>query len=469
MGRSDKSTNRIDGRKLKIAMLMGLALGLLLTITFSARDSRAVSKELAATTNASILTGLLTGFTDAARTAMHLATPPEGDDTRVEGQVPPGEESAAIDLEPADFLDASMELLLDAAREKDGLPEVTLEAGERLEFSIVPELQGEVESMYKNYRPEEAAFVAMDPRTGEILALTGFQDGEVAPHRALMADGPAASIFKIVSGAALVEKHRIRADRKFCYHGGRSGVSKRLLVQDPERDNTCLTFAEAMGKSANVVFARLANKKLSHSELKAYGEKFGFNRVLPFVWPVELSKMDIPDDKLEFARMAAGFSHSKLSPLHGALISSAVANNGMMMEPQILRTVTAIDGKVLYESKPREMMQSVSPKTAQTLTEMLITTTRVGTARKYFKKPIPAMSGITVAGKTGSLSQVKNGERYYHSWLVGFAPAHNPTIAFASLVVNGPKWRVKGPYIAKKALETYFKSIQPTSHKIATR
>ena len=373
---------------------------------------------------------------------------------------PPVEES---ELDPGDFLDVSMELLMDAG-ESQGSPTVSLETGEELTFSIVPKLQRTVEKLYRSYAPVQAAFVAIDPRTGEVLAMTGFSDGEVSPQRALQAEGPAASIFKIVTAAALVEKHRLRPQKELCYHGGRSGISKRLLVTNPERDNLCNTFSQAMGKSANVIFARLADSKLSRNDMKKYGEKFGFNRVIPFEWPIELSKMDVPEDRLEFARMAAGFHHSRLSPMHGALLAAAVANDGVMMHPRVLKRVTDQDGTNLYEARPEKLFSVVKEKTARKLTSMMLTTTTEGTARKYFAKRGKALEGVKVAGKTGSLSQARNGERLYHSWLVGFAPAENPTIAFASLVVNGPKWRVKGPYIARKALDSFF-AISPASDK----
>jgi peptidoglycan glycosyltransferase len=446
----------IDGKKLRMSVLLGLVLGVGLTVSFASNENRAGEKEYRAVAQSIVqVAAMLPGELMGSRTA----TTPDA------AEVPP---EAPVDeelFEPADFLDASMELLLEAG--KGGPPTVALESGEELTFSIVPELQAEVEKLYRDYRPEEAGFVAIDPRTGEILALTGWVNGEIAPHRALKADGPAASIFKMVSAAALVEKHTVRIEKEFCYHGGRSSISKRLLNPDPERDRDCLSFAAAMGKSANVIFARLADSKLSRSDLKMYGERFGFNRVIPFVWPVELSKMDVPDDRLEFARMAAGFNHSRLSPLHGALMAGAVANGGLMMQPQILRQVVSADGATIFTSEPRAFQQVVSSQTAQKLTRMMVTTTTEGTARKYVSKAGPSLSEVVVAGKTGSLSQARDGERLYHSWLVGFAPADDPQVAFASLVVNGPKWRVKGPYVARKALEKYFQAVGSTGRRMA--
>jgi penicillin-binding protein A len=448
----------VDRKKLKFSILAGLLLGAGLTISFVTHERAEGDPKYQAIAQSmlNVASMLPEDFLSGKQ--------PSSPDV----PLPPEDVPAEDIFEPADFLDASMELLLEAGK-GGGPAEVQLESGERLTFSILSRLQAEVEKVYGDYEPVEAAFVAIDPRTGEVLALTGWANGELAPHRALQAEGPAASIFKMVSATALVEEHNVRTEKQFCYHGGRSGISKRLLEPNPEKDSACMTFASAMGKSANVIFARLADKFLDRDEMKRFGERFGFNRVIPFVWPVELSKMDVPKDRLEFARMAAGFRHSKLSPLHGAMMGAAVANGGLMMQPQILQSVAAADGEEIFHSQPRPFQRTMSSKTATKLARMMVTTTTEGTARKYFARTARQLQGIKVAGKTGSLSHVKNGERLYHSWLVGFAPADNPRIAFASLVVNGPKWRVKGPYVAKRALEAFFKEPKATDKKVAAK
>jgi peptidoglycan glycosyltransferase len=448
----------VDLKKLKAAVLVGLLLGVGLTISFvsSERDEGQTKYRAIAQSVREVAAMLPADFLSGAK--------PESPEMPVAPEAVPTEDL----FEPADFLDASMELLLEAG--KDGGPaEVQLESGERLAFSVLPSLQSQVERLFADYNPEEAAFVAIDPRTGEVLALAGWANGELAPHRALQADGPAASIFKVVSGAALLEEHSVKPGKQFCFHGGKSAITKRLLDPDPEKDSACMTFAEAMGKSANVIFARLADKYLSRQEMKRFGERFGFNRVIPFVWPVELSKLEVPEDRLEFARMAAGFHHSKLSPLHGAMLAGAVANGGLMMQPQILQSVASADGVEVYRSQPRPFQRAISAKTARKLARMMVTTTTDGTARKYFARTSKELQDVVVAGKTGSLSQSKDGNRLYHSWLVGFAPAENPQIAFASLVVNGPKWRVKGPYVAKRALEAFFKEVPTKPSRMAQK
>src|SRR5690606_8767261 len=128
-----------------------------------------------------------------------------------------------------------------------------------------------------------------------------------------VAEPPAASIFKIVTAAALVEKGGLDEKTEQCYRGGRSSISADELRADPERDKWCATLAIAMGRSLNVVFGRLAQKHLTPEDLTEIGGAFGFGAPVPFVTPNQPSQIEIPGDPLEFARSAAGFWHTSLS------------------------------------------------------------------------------------------------------------------------------------------------------------
>jgi len=437
MRRLSQYLKTLDWKKMKLAGLTGLAAGTLVVLILASQDNHAASLD-----GRNLAEGL-------AKLASLL--PPLGDTA-----VPKMEEVEKEQVDPSVFLDKSMEMLAQAVEGTDQSV-LTLKGGEKLRFTIDPAIQAAVEAEYARFQPEAAGFVALDPHTGEILALTGYSQGETAPHRALEAEGPAASLFKVVTASALVEEHRISPAKQVCYHGGGSSIPKRLLTPDPNHDSTCVTFSQAMGKSANVVFARLADQNLSKSEMSDYVTRFWFNKVIPFPWPVELSKADVPDDKVERARMAAGFYHATISPLHAALLAATVANGGVMPQPQIVKEVVLPDGDVAFRTAPRELGRAISERTASTLSAMMLTTTREGTAAKYFGRKGKTLSGIDVAGKTGSLSKTIDGNRFHYSWFIGFAPADNPQVAFASLVVNGPKWKVKGPFIARKALDEFFK------------
>jgi peptidoglycan glycosyltransferase len=158
---------------------------------------------------------------------------------------------------------------------------------------------------------------------------------------------------------------------------------------------------------------------------------------------------------VKYAASAAGFHHSMLSPLHGALIMAALGNEGRMMEPYLVDKVEK-GGVTIFKAQPRELRRVVAPETATALLDMMALTTKEGTAAKYFRKRDPSLAGISIAGKTGSLSSTDAGVRHHNSWFVAAAPAGAPEIGLAALVVNSGAWHIKGTHLGKAGLEAYF-------------
>jgi penicillin-binding protein A len=160
---------------------------------------------------------------------------------------------------------------------------------------------------------------------------------------------------------------------------------------------------------------------------------------------------------LEFARTAAGFWNTSLSPLAAALLAQTVANDGVTLRPRIVRAV--LRGKeVLYEfpSQPTVLRRALKPETAEEITQMMLNTVSNGSGYKSFHDGHGRsfLPNIAVAGKTGTLTREQ--ENRHYTWLIAFAPAEDPEIAVAALVVNTPKWRIKGPDLARDVLRAYF-------------
>jgi penicillin-binding protein A len=314
--------------------------------------------------------------------------------------------------------------------------------GKQARLTVQPKLQKSMEKLLRTFKPMGAAVVALDPKTGKVLAIAEIGEGAVTKPAY-----PAASIFKIVTGAALLEKG-VSPDVETCYHGGIRRLVGKLLEDKPNLDRRCLSMSMAMARSANVVFAKMAVKHLDSDELRKVAERFLFNRPM-FDQPLEQSSAEIPESGLDFAKSAAGFGQVKLSPLHAALIAAAVGNGGVAMEPSL---IDAVDGELV---DPTGSMRLLNAETAGALREMMKLTVSQGTATSSFlERRRMVLGSIEVAGKTGSLS-TKKGPFKDYSWFVGFAPANDPKIAVAAVVVNGLKWRIHAPYIAREALRSY--------------
>lgn len=324
----------------------------------------------------------------------------------------------------------------------------------RAALTLSPRLQQGLEKLLADYRVPTGAAVLLDPRTGKVLALAERAERGARGPVALTPIAPAASVFKIVTSAALLEKG-LTPEQEVCFHGGRHRIQKALLSDNPRRDRSCLTLASALGKSANVVFAKLAGRELSADLLRAEAGKFLFDAAIPFDRPVEPSPAHISDDPFEFATTAAGFGPVRLSPLHGAIMAAIVANGGRFVPPRLVDTV---EGAPAPAPSPERAV--LRPEVAAALARMMATTTTEGTARKIFRRDRVArrspLREVTVAGKTGSLADA-NPYRDY-SWFVGFAPVDDPQVAVAAVVVNERLWRIKAPLVAHEALKAYFEA-----------
>ena len=319
--------------------------------------------------------------------------------------------------------------------------------GKKVRISVEPALQKQMVKLMRTYQPLQGAMVAIDPKTGRVLALVEYAKDGKSDGLATRPLYPAASVFKIITGAALLEAG-VSPDAETCYHGGLRGIVSKLLEDKPHIDRRCMSLSMALAKSANVVFAKMAVKHLDGESLRKEAERFLFNRPIWDV-PVEQSSANIPDTKLELAKSAAGFGKVKLSPLHAALIAAAVGNGGVAFEPSLIEEV---DGQAF---QPTESSRLLKPETAATLRDMMKYTVTEGTATSSFRERGRSVLGdIEVAGKTGSLS---NHQRPYmdYSWFVGFAPADDPKIALAAVIVNGLKWRIHAPYVAREAFRAY--------------
>lgn len=357
--------------------------------------------------------------------------------------LPPEADLAGLDL-----------MRLDMRPQKVSAP---LPGGRTAELTLDPIVQRAALRVMKKYAVPEAGVVAINPKTGELIAYASHvSEGEKFDVNA-RAEAPAASVFKIITSSALVEKGGLNHRSEQCYRGGKSAILADELRDDPVRDKWCATLGIALGRSLNVVFGRLAQKHLTAQDLMEVGGAYGFGAKIPFDVDNEAPEITVPDDPLEFARTAAGFWNTTLSPLAAALLVQTVANDGVTLRPRIVKSV--VRGKeTLYEfpSEPAVLRRAIKAETAEEVTQMMLNTVSDGSAYKTFHdlKGRSFLPNIEVAGKTGTLTREE--ENRHYTWLVAFAPAHDPEIAVAALVVNTPKWRIKGPDLARDVLRAYF-------------
>lgn len=318
-------------------------------------------------------------------------------------------------------------------------------------LTIDPTLQSQLTRILQDYRVPYGAVVVLEPSTGRVLAMAEHSQAQPGLRglttRAVF---PAASVFKIITGSALLEAG-VTPMNETCFHGGKRRLSEKLL-EDSDRDSQCNSLAEAMGKSANVVFAKLTHRYLSPDALKHAAARFHFNREIKFPVPMDVSLAAVPDgDEFRFAQTGAGFGDVYMSPMHGALLACVAANKGLWKDP------------ILFEPEantpPQEGERVLSPEVARDLTTMMEATVTKGTARRIFRERGMGVPGAV--GKTGTLADRAPFRDY--SWFVGFAPKDNPKVAVAALIVNEPIWRIRATWLGREAMRLGIARLPPGS------
>lgn len=336
------------------------------------------------------------------------------------------------------------------------------------ELTIDPDVQRSALTVMKHYEIPEASVVLIDTRSGRVLVYANYLEGKPTRDLAALAEAPSASLFKIVTGTALVaEAHHTPQDRT-CYSGGVHRITESDLQPDEKRDKYCATLAGAMGRSLNTVFGRLARADLKPELLEKTARSLQYGSALPFDVPVAVSQIKLPADPLGYARTAAGFWNTTLSPVHAAWISTTLARGGEGIRPHVVERVTAADGREIFAAPAQaETVAVMGKETASAVTEMMLTTVSEGTSTRAFHdlEGRSFLPGLRVAGKTGTLTDAEK-QRYY-TWFTGYVPADASkgddakadgasSVAVAVLLVNGPVWRVKANVVAREVLRAYY-------------
>lgn len=339
---------------------------------------------------------------------------------------------------------------------RDDHYETVLDGGYRIVWTVRPSLQQEVSRFVHQNRVPYGMFVAVDPPTGDLIAFYGSHFGETDNSLVQRATYPAASLFKIITTDDALIHRKLRPETNVYFHGCLYCIGPSYWRENPRRDRLHLSVTEALGKSVNMIFAKIALRWLTAANLQETANSFAFNRVIPSDVPIDESGADIPLDRDGFARTAAGFGQVMISPIHAALIAGALSNGGVMMTPHLIHSILDPSGKVLYQELPSPLLTVTDPKSAWTLLAMMHSTTVRGTGRRAFLHwhYDPVLRHIAVAGKTGTLSGMHPVGHY--EWFMGMAPIGKPRIAVAALSIDLGLWRIKGPDIASRGMIAYF-------------
>jgi len=212
-----------------------------------------------------------------------------------------------------------------------------------------------------------------------------------------------------------------------------------------------LSFVDGIAVSCNVVFAQLGFE-IGEEQLRRQAGAFGFDQGLLAGIPVKHSSLgDEPLTVNGLAESAIGQGKVLATPLQMALVTAAIANDGLLAEPYLLRS-RSVSGATF--SAPAPVLSStrvLTRSTAQVLKEAMVGVVNYGTGRQA------RINGIQVGGKTGS---AENPHGQAHAWFVAFAPAEAPEIAVAVVVENAGSGGGNGGPIVRELISYYLSSLE---------
>jgi cell division protein FtsI/penicillin-binding protein 2 len=326
-------------------------------------------------------------------------------------------------------------------------------------------IEKETDRLKEAFRPEGISIVAMDPKTGEILGLANYpwfdlnekssaSAGSVR-NRALSDCFEPGSIFKIVTATAALEEGIVDFDSEFFCENGAYAIGRRTLHD--YRPYGTLTFRKIIEKSSNIGTVKVA-AKLGREKMNASMKKFNFGEVTGIDLPGEVPGIvrDVSgwrDVDMTTIPMGQGIA---VTALQLACAVSAVANDGLLMRPHIVKKYLNSEGVPVKDVKSKPIRRVMSSETSGKVRELLQGVVERGTGK-------PArLTGFSACGKTGTAQKVKPSGGYYKdryiASFIGFAPAEDPAIALV-VCVDNPRGKHFGSQVAAPA----FKNIMEQS------
>lgn len=328
----------------------------------------------------------------------------------------------------------------------------------KINYGLESQFQEKMQRTLNLWKPDHAAFVALDADTGRIITMVSFQREKSGENLNLVGTFPAASIFKVVTASAAIDSRKASSETVVPFNGGSHTLYKRNVNdQSRNRWTRFMTMRDAFARSVNTWFGKLGLFYVGPQKLLDYAEKFQFNKPIRADIPVDVGIARIaPEDPWSVVTAASGFTRDNtMSPLHGALIAAAVANDGVMMEPYIVESLSDTEGNIIYQALPREEAKIMAPASAAELRELMRETIRSGTSRKSFRSVVRrrGFDDVEMGGKTGSLTGTNPKGKC--DWFVGYARFNGRKVAVAALTVNEKKWRVKSSQLASEFFADY--------------
>lgn len=323
-------------------------------------------------------------------------------------------------------------------------------------------------SAYYALGDRKGAVVVMEPSTGKILAMVSRPDfdpnyleenweylatdeeNSSLLNRATQGQYPPGSVFKIVMALDYLGKH-----------GTIDGFSYNCQGAITEQEHTITDYDrtvhgqedlwEAFAYSCNSAFAEIGIQ-LGGKSIREAGERLLFNKKLPLTMDYKSSTLSVDGNSPVplVMQTSIGQGDTLVSPMHMAMVASAIANQGTLMKPYLIDRVENYSGDEVKKYMPSAYKELISPSEASILSQMMENVVNYGTASSL------GGQGYTVAGKTGSAEYGEGEIKDSHSWFVGYSNVENPDIVVSVIIEGGGTGSESAVPVANQIFNSYY-------------
>ena len=318
----------------------------------------------------------------------------------------------------------------------------------------------------------KGAIVVMQPSTGRILAMVSKPDynpndalelwdewisyesnDSVLFNRATQGLYPPGSTFKMLTAIQYIRENENYADYSYNCAGSTEVMGSVIHCYDSIAHGN-ENLSSAFANSCNSAFSNIG-LDIDGDEFNKLCNDFLFNRDLPVSISHSQSSFTMKGNSSVGEKMqtAIGQGKTQITPLHNAVITSAIANDGVLMKPYLVQRILSSDNKVLQSYEPEEYVAPITPEEAAALKGYMREVCVRGTGRSFRNTP------YEVSGKTGT-AQFDDVSEDSHSWFVGFAPSDSPEIVVSVVLEGGYSGYDSAQEVAKKVFDAYFSEIK---------
>jgi stage V sporulation protein D (sporulation-specific penicillin-binding protein) len=307
-------------------------------------------------------------------------------------------------------------------------------------------VERELDNIMAQHSPKGATIIVMDPKTGAILGMGNRPDFDPANYNkspvesrrnlAVQLNYEPGSTFKVVTSAAALEEGVVKPETPFFDSGFIAVGDRKIKCWKYPRAHGALDFVGVVKQSCNPGFVKIG-LDLAKERFYKYIRAFGFGQKTGISLSGEDNGILIPEKKvtpINLATISIGQSIS-VTPIQIITAISAVANDGMLMKPQLIKEVRDYKGTIINKIKLEPVRQVISKSTSRQLAGILEKVVSEGTGKNAY------LEGFRIAGKTGTAQKAGVGgytQGKYISSFAGFAPADDPQVALL-VVIDEPQ------------------------------